>query len=276
MTDSTRRIFNSTPGHMTCYRWMMGLGVLQLIVGLMSTAGSLMPKHLTGETLGDPFGILFTPLIFYCIPSIVIAIATAKLNTSFQLKTMGIMAITVFGVVVTLFGSVTKTNNYFVRADENVTKALNSVEFMYQNRFNLISNLDSTSTKFLGHERAIIKEIADARKSAMHAESDNEKLAAIKTFDASIRNLIVNIEAYPNLKSDAVILELIREITATEKELIAKKEAFNTQITEYNRSIRLFPYTITARILNFQPRRFIDKESSSEIYNARALISTPK
>jgi len=67
----------------------------------------------------------------------------------------------------------------------------------------------------------------------------------------------------------------MKEITATERELQGQKSEFNRRVTEYNKGIRLMPYAITARIFRFQPRKFVDKESSAEIYDARKLLAPP-
>lgn len=277
MTDNTEQVAIPAPGrNITLYRLMLGLGILLLFFGLMSTAGSMMGNRLSGEALSNPFDVVFNPLLLYLIPSTLIAVSLAKLGSSFQLKLGGVIAITVFGAFFVIVGNSMKTYNYFVRTDENVTKTFNSVEIMYQKRYNLIRNLDSTSRNYLAHEQGVIKEIAEARKSASSARSEEEKIAAMRSFDSSIHNLIVNIEAYPNLKADAILLMLMKEIASTESDLLAKKEAFNGQVTEYNRSIRMMPYAITARLFDFHPRAFIDKENSVEVYSAGKLLSPQK
>ena len=86
-------------------------------------------------------------------------------------------------------------------------------------------------------------------------------------FDISVRDLVLNIEQYPNLKADKIVLELMKEITGTERQLLAQKADFNNRVTEYNRSIRLMPYALTARFFNFQPRKFVDKENRITSYN---------
>ncbi len=258
------------------YRLLLTLGVVFLLFGLMSTAGSLMSKHLSGDRLEDPFNILFTPILLYLIPSILIAYALARLKSTFRVTTVGVIAITCFGLAVSLMGEIMKTHNYFVRSDENITQAFNNVEIIYQKRFNLIRNMDISSKGYEAHEQSVIKDIADARKAAMSVANEDEKLSALGKFDSSIRSLVINIEQYPNLKADKIVLELMKEMTTTERELVAQKTDFNRQVTDYNRSIRLMPYTITARMFNFQPRKFIDKESTTEIYDARKLLQPSK
>jgi LemA protein len=258
------------------YQVLLGAGIVLLLFGLMATAGSLMSKRLSGDALDNPFDFLFVPLILYLVPAVMIAIALAKLESKIRVTVAEIIAITLFGMAVSLTGDVMKTYNYYVRADEAITQALNDVEIIYQKRFNLIKNLDVSSKKYVEHERAVIRDIASARQAMAGAASDDEKLSAMRNFDAATRNLVVNIEQYPNLKADQLILELMKGISATESELVAQKREFNKQATDYNRSIRLMPYAITARMFGFAPRRYFDKESGADIYDATKLLAPAK
>lgn len=258
------------------YRFLLTLGILLLIFGLFASAGSLMSDKLSGERLDDPFDVLLLPVICYLIPSLLIAYSLSRMGSRVRLGVAGIVGITLFGAVLALAGEVMKTYNFFVRAEESVTQAFNNVEIAYQKRFNLIGNLDISSRGYQAHELAVVKAITDARRSVADAASENDKLGALNRLDVSVRNLVVNIEQYPNLKADKVVLELMKEITASERELLARKTEFNNRVTEYNRSIRLMPYALTARLFHFQPRRFIDREASADIYDARKAMAPAK
>lgn len=255
------------------YRILLGLGSLLLFFGLLSTAGSLMADRLSGNRLDSPFNVLFVPLLLYLVPSLMIAFSLARLKTSVRLTSIGVIGITFFGLAISLVGEIMKTHNYFVREDEHVSQAFNNVEIIYQKRFNLIRNLDISSKDYLAHEQRVIADIVSARKDAASATNDDEKIVAIGKFDSSLRDLFLNIEQYPNLKADKIVLGLMREITLTESQLLGQKADFNNRVTEYNRGIRLMPYALTARIFNFQPRKFVDKENSAEIYDASKLLT---
>jgi len=276
MSEERTNVATRNEGSPGFYRMLLVLGVFLLLIGLMVTAGSLMSSRLSGEKLGNPFNILFYPILLYLVPSMVIAYALAKLKASFRVTTAGVIAITCFGVVISLVGEVIMTHNYFVRQDESATQEFNNVEITYQKRFNLIRNLDVSSKHYQAHEQRVIADITDARRKAVNAANGDEKISALGKFDASIRNLVINIERYPNLKADKVVLELMKEITATERQLLIQKTEFNRRVTDYNQSIRLMPYALTARLFNFQPKKFIDKENTAEIYNAGALLVPSK
>jgi len=260
--------------HRIFYRILLVVGSILLFFGAVSTAGSLMADRLSGNRLDSPFNVIFVPLLLYLLPSLMIAYSMARLRTSIRLRTLGVIAITGFGVAISFAGEIIKTHNYFVLQDERATQAFNSVEIIYQKRFNLIRNLDISSKNYQAHEQRVIADIVSARKDAARASNDDEKIAAIGRFDISVRDLVLNIEQYPNLKADKIVLELMKEITGTERQLLAQKADFNNRVTEYNRSIRLMPYALTARFFNFQPRKFVDKENSSEIYDAGKLLTS--
>lgn len=258
------------------FQVLLTIGVLLLLFGLLSTSGSLMTKRLSGNQLGDPFDFIFTTIIFYLIPSVLIYFSLAKLKTNFRLPILGVVGITLFGFIFVTAGELIKTNNFFVRSDESINQSFTNVEILYQKRLNLIRNLDIASKRYEAHEQAIIRDITEARKEALQSSKEEEKISAYSKFDVSIRNLILNFENYPNLKADKIVLELMKEIVNTEQQLLALKTEYNRQVTAYNISIRLMPYSILARSLSFHPRKFIEKEYSEEIYNANKLVLPPK
>jgi LemA protein len=140
----------------------------------------------------------------------------------------------------------------------------------------VVRNANAASRRYQEHERETIKDIVDARAAVAQSKVVNDKVSALDKFDLTVRNLFVNIEQYPNLKADQLVLELMKNITSTEEALLKEKTEYNARVVEYNKSIRLLPYMIIARYYNFTPKQMIHKENNADIYDARKLLEENK
>jgi LemA protein len=59
---------------------------------------------------------------------------------------------------------------------------------------------------------------------------------------------MINIENYPNLKSDSIIIEFMKSVKETENELVLAKSDYNNAVKSFNKNYKTFPYVIVARM----------------------------
>ena len=64
---------------------------------------------------------------------------------------------------------------------------------------------------------------------------------AEEQLSAAVRNLIVSVEAYPQLQSNQNFLELQRELTDTEDRIAAGRRFYNANVRNYNTKVDSFP-----------------------------------
>ena len=69
---------------------------------------------------------------------------------------------------------------------------------------------------------------------------------------AALARLLVVVENYPNLKSDANFQKLMDELAGTENRIATERMRYNERVQEYNTSRRQFPSNITAGIFGFK------------------------
>jgi LemA protein len=67
-----------------------------------------------------------------------------------------------------------------------------------------------------------------------------------------VRNLIVSVEAYPDLKSNQNFLELQRQLAETEDRIAAGRRFYNANVRVYNTKIESVPTNIIANMFNFE------------------------
>ena len=91
----------------------------------------------------------------------------------------------------------------------------------FKRRYDLIPNLVETVKGYAGHESAVLENVTRARSNAMSASSSDTgaKISAETELSGAIRSLMIQVEAYPQLKANENFLQLQEELTATENKI---------------------------------------------------------
>ena len=91
---------------------------------------------------------------------------------------------------------------------------------------------------------------------------------------AGIRNLMVAMEAYPELKANENFMNLQRNLTEIESQIAAARRTYNAAVTDFNNSIQVFPANIFAGMLGFTARQlFVIPEAERQNVNVKQLFS---
>ena len=87
------------------------------------------------------------------------------------------------------------------------------------------------------------------------ARSDVEQ-----ALSGAVRNLIVSVEAYPDLKSNQNFLELQRQLTETEDRIAAGRRFYNANVRVYNTRIESVPSNVVANAFKFAKATYFERE----------------
>ena len=166
------------------------------------------------------------------------------------------IALIILGVLVAillLFGmSVVGTRNDLVVQRNAVEAAFAQVEVALQRRADLIPNLVETVKGFASQEKDVIASVANARAALSGARTPAEKISANSQLDGALSRLLVVVESYPQLKSDANFMRLQDELAGTENRIAVERRKYNETVQKYNTTIELFPNNIAASLFGFQ------------------------
>ncbi|MEY4093240.1 MAG: hypothetical protein RLZZ53_439 [Acidobacteriota bacterium] len=158
-------------------------------------------------------------------------------------------------VVVVLVGAAVASSgcsyNKFVSQEEAIKTQWAQVENQLQRRNDLIPNLVETTKGFAQQERDVFQAIADSRAKLAGAGTPDQKMAAANEQSSALARLLVVVEQYPVLKSDATFARLMDELAGTENRIAVERMRYNEQVQAYNTSRRQFPANITASIFGF-------------------------
>ena len=142
--------------------------------------------------------------------------------------------------------------NTFVSQEEAVKAQWAQVENQLKRRSDLIPNLVETTKGFAEQEKGVFQAIADSRAKLAGATTPDQKMAAANEQGSALARLLVVVENYPVLKSDATFARLMDELAGTENRIAVERMRYNESIQAYNTARRQFPANITAGIFGFK------------------------
>jgi LemA protein len=162
----------------------------------------------------------------------------------------------VLGVLVLLVllvgGQMVGVRNDLTMQKNAIDGAFAQMDVVLQRRADLIPNIVETVKGFATQEKDVIASVANARAALGGARTAPEKIAANNQLDGALSRLLVVVENYPQLKSDATFMRLQDELAGTENRIAVERRKYNEAVQKYNTSIELFPNNIAASLFGFQ------------------------
>jgi LemA protein len=142
--------------------------------------------------------------------------------------------------------------NKFTTQEEAIRAQFSQVENQLQRRNDLIPNLVESVKGFAAQERDVIQSVTDARAKMAGAATPEQKIAAANETSSALARLLVVVENYPQLKSDARFAQLMDQLESTENRLAVERQRYNERVQEYNTQRRRFPSNMTAKVFGFK------------------------
>ena len=148
--------------------------------------------------------------------------------------------------------------------DEGVSAAKQQIEVQLQRRADLVPNLVETVRGQAKQELDVFVQVTQARAglvSALQRGDPVEMANANDQLTTALRGLMVNVEAYPQLKSDQAFLRLQDELAGTENRIAVARTDYNGAVQRYNTYIRQFPAVVTAKVIGAKQREYFEVTS---------------
>lgn len=132
------------------------------------------------------------------------------------------------------------------------------VEAAFQERANLVPNLAAVAKGAADQEKGILVGVTEARAKATSIQISGDDLndpAKMEQFQqaqanlgANISRLLANVEAYPDIKSNANYQMLQTQLEGQENRIRITIRDYNGAVQDYNTEVRTFPSMIGARL----------------------------
>jgi LemA protein len=165
--------------------------------------------------------------------------------------------------------------NTFQTQDEQITAAWSEVVNQYQRRADLIPNLVETVKGFAQQERDVLIGVTEARSKVGSIQATPELLndpqgfqqfqAAQGELSSALSRLMVVVERYPELKSDANFRDLQAQLEGTENRITVARNRYIGAVQEYNVTVRRFPSNLTAMVFGYDTKPNFTVTNEAEI-----------
>lgn len=176
------------------------------------------------------------------------------------------------GVVLVLF--VIASYNKLVKLRMKVKSSWSDIDVQLQRRYELIPNLVEIAKGYMKHEKELLENVTAARGGALkaleasHGGPTAELASAESMLGGLMRNLMISVEAYPDLKANTNMMQLSEEVTSTENKIAFSRNYYNDRVGEYNTKTELFPTNIFASMMGFKQANFFEVENRGEASKA--------
>lgn len=144
-------------------------------------------------------------------------------------------------------------SNTMIRMQEEIKNKWAEVDNQLQRRYDLIPNLVNTVKGYAKQEKDIFTQIAEARAKLAGAQNYSDRVKAANNVESALGRLLVIVEQYPNLKSDANFRALMDELAGTENRLAVSRKRYNDIVTSFNQYIKVIPNNMIAGMRNISP-----------------------
>lgn len=174
-----------------------------------------------------------------------------------------VLAALVFGVV-GLYNRLVKLRNRY-------QNAFAQIDVQLTRRHDLIPNLVETAKGYMSHERETLEAVisarnqaAGARQEAARSPGDPKAMGELSQAEGllagTLGRLFALSEAYPDLKANQTMSQLMEELTSTENRIAFARQAYNDSVMSYNTARESFPAVLIARNFGFHPAELFEIE----------------
>lgn len=175
---------------------------------------------------------------------------------------MNIGTMVVLGLVAVVVFTVIGMYNGLIAGRNRFTNAFAQIDVQLQRRYDLIPNLVESVKVYMSHERETLEAVMTARNQAQSASrsaaaspADGAAIGALGAAEGALGGALGRFyavaEAYPDLKANTTVAELMEELTSSENKVAFARQHFNDAVTDYNNRREQFPSNVIAGMFDF-------------------------
>ena len=165
--------------------------------------------------------------------------------------------------------------NGLVKLRNRFKNAFAQIDVQLKRRYDLIPNLVETAKGYMKHERETLDAVISARNQAVkisgdaasnpaNAQAIQQLMGAEGALTGAMGRLFAVMEAYPNLKADTQMSQVMEELTSTENKIAFARQAYNDAVTTYNTQREVFPSNLIAGTFNFNEAQLFEIQVEAE------------
>lgn len=151
------------------------------------------------------------------------------------------------------------TYNTLVKAKNKVQQAYSGIDVYLTQRFELIPNLIECVKGYMTYEKELLEEVTNLR--TQYFKSRNLKDGEL--LNKQCREIILNVEKYPELKASEQFMNLQKNLEKMESQLQAARRIYNLEVNTYNNIVNIFPSNIIAKLSGFGEKEYFEAQADA-------------
>ena len=156
-----------------------------------------------------------------------------------------------------------------IKKKNKVMEAFSSIDVQLKKRYDLIPNILKIAKKFMEHEKGLFEEVTKLRTQALALADNNKNFGEKIQLDSQIKDLMrqimVSVENYPELKSDQTMTTAMQTYNEVEEHIAAARRFYNSAVLEYNNAVEIFPSSFVAFMMGLKKRTFVQAEERERV-----------
>lgn len=144
-----------------------------------------------------------------------------------------------------------------------VRQAYADVYVHLKRRLDLIPNLVTAVKAALDHEKSVLVEVTEKRNEAIAARGPEDVAIKNGQLGQALAELKAVVEAYPEVKANNQVRDLMEELTSTENRISFCRQAYNDLVRSYNDQLDLFPSNLVAGWFAFRRAVYLQFEEGT-------------
>jgi LemA protein len=135
-----------------------------------------------------------------------------------------------------------------------IRESWSNVDTELKRRYDLIPNLVAVVKSYATHEREVFERVTELRNrcAANNGAVADKSRDEVQLLDA-LKQMLVVVENYPQLKADQNFLKLQTELVNTEDRIQAARRFYNGNVRDYRNKCETFPGNLVANLFGFKP-----------------------
>ncbi len=151
--------------------------------------------------------------------------------------------------------------NQLIRLLNKVKKSSANIEIYLKKRFDLIPNIVECVKGYSSYEKDTLEKIISLRNNYDNQTSLNLKESS--KMNTQLNKYLAIFEKYPELKANEQYLNLQKQLSNIENELVYTRRTYNEEVTKYNTLIETIPSNIVASIFAFKKAELFQIEENN-------------
>ena len=153
--------------------------------------------------------------------------------------------------------------NGLVKKRNKVEQSFSGVDVALQKRGELIPNLVESVKEQMDFEQSTLNKIVELRTTLANVDPNSEERFKMENdLTGLLKNVMINVENYPNLRSNENMLQLQRSLNEVEEQISASRRAHNGSVNYLNNAIQTFPSNVLASINNYSLGTYFKADES--------------